>query len=143
MKAPPKAALASPSPTSPRSGAWCATRTSRQQRQHGFTLSTYAGSVGARSINVRPRRARRENDVDREEINRIAREAGAGIGSSGRWLVTQEELERIADVIEDKTAAKERYMCRVAARNAVLALSETNRRSGDLLDHVIDVALRA
>lgn len=43
--------------------------------------------------------------MTKDEIIEMAREAGAGIGTSGRWLVTQDELERFAELV----AAKERY----------------------------------
>ena len=37
--------------------------------------------------------------MTKDEIISMAREAGAGIGTSGRWLVTQDELERFATLI--------------------------------------------
>jgi len=43
--------------------------------------------------------------MNAEDIIRMAREAGAGIGSSGRWLVTQDELERFAALIASRVAA--------------------------------------
>lgn len=47
--------------------------------------------------------------MDREEIIRMAREAGAAIGASARcqWLVAHEELERFATLV----AAAEREAC--------------------------------
>jgi hypothetical protein len=43
----------------------------------------------------------------KEDIIRMAREAGAGIGTSGRWLMTQVELERFEALVR----ADEREEC--------------------------------
>jgi len=51
--------------------------------------------------------------MTREDIISMAREAGAGIGTSGRWLVTQEELERFAALV----AAAEREACAKVVEN--------------------------
>lgn len=45
--------------------------------------------------------------MTRDDIIRMARKSGAGIGSSGRWLVTQDELERFAALV----ATAEREEC--------------------------------
>lgn len=37
--------------------------------------------------------------MSRDDVIRMARKSGAGIGPSGRWLVTQDELERFAALV--------------------------------------------
>lgn len=91
----------------------------QRQGHRDSTLSTYAGSVGARSINARPRRARRRSrDMDREEeIIRMAQEAGIGFQSfpnvAGHLRVSTtgsqslDRIKRFAALV----ATKEREAC--------------------------------
>ncbi len=54
-------------------------------------------------------------EMTREDIIRMAREAGGGVGTSGRWLMTQEELVRFAALV----AAAEREACAKVAETTV------------------------
>ena len=53
--------------------------------------------------------------MTKDEILSMAKKSGAGVGTSGRWLMTNEELERFAALV----AEKEREEC---AYNAGIAL---------------------
>jgi hypothetical protein len=53
--------------------------------------------------------------MTREDIIRMAREAGGGVGTSGRWLMTQEELVRFAALV----ATAEREACAKVAETTV------------------------
>jgi hypothetical protein len=40
--------------------------------------------------------------MTKDEILSMAKKSGAGVGTSGRWLMTNEELERFAALVAEK-----------------------------------------
>lgn len=60
--------------------------------------------------------------MTQDEIISMAREAGAGIGTSGRWLVTQDELQRFAALVA--TAERRKHQADIERWKAEAATAE-------------------
>ncbi len=79
--------------------------------------------------------------MTQENIIRMARETGGGVGTSGRWLMTQEELVRFAALV----AAAEREKLAHWMRSLGYATGQ-GKTTEDLLDFLgvgIDEGLEA
>ena len=70
--------------------------------------------------------------MNRNDILRMAREAGGGVGTSGRWLMTQEELARFATIVA--AAQREKVAAWMIRNGYVTGHGDTIE---DLLDHLV------
>lgn len=70
--------------------------------------------------------------MNRNDILRMAREAGGGVGTSDRWLMTQEELVRFATIVA--AAQREKVAAWMIRNGYVTGHGDTIE---DLLDHLV------